>query len=45
MKEGKDDTEERTEKAGRWREGKRDRKGMEGGKQAGSDGRMEGREY
>ena len=44
MKEGKDEMEERTEEGGRWREGKRDRERNGGGK-AGSEGRMEGREY
>jgi len=44
MKEGKDEMEERTEEGGRWREGKRDRE-RNGGRKAGSEGRMEGREY
>jgi hypothetical protein len=41
MKEGKDDTEERTEKAGRWREGKRDRE-RNGGRETGRVGRTDG---
>jgi hypothetical protein len=41
MKEGDDDMEERTEKAGRWRKGKRDRErngGRETGRVGGTDG-------